>query len=315
MEGATTGLGNPTNTLTVVSNAAFSMLVVTNQLDKKIVLHDIALLRTDGGNNTIVGPVSMFGDFGAGPTFDITGTLNLAGVVSGAGNLAKTGPGTLSLSATNNYTGTTTVHAGQLVLTSAKTGSGEIAVNDGAALGVVFSGSTQLHPAALTYGSAGLTTNEFIGVAGIATAPIIAGILVVNSTTTVNIESGALISGLTYPLISFGSISRAGGFVLGTLPAGVTATIITNGGNTFALSVSTAPVSISPTQLNCGVSGGKLILSWRADHIGWRLLEQTNNLAFGVSANPNDWGTVADSAFTNHVSIPQMSHGVEVFVR
>jgi hypothetical protein len=34
------------------------------------------------------------------------------------------------------------------------------------------------------------------------------------------------------------------------------------------------------------------------------LLTQTNNLAYGISRNTNDWGTVAISASTNLVTIP-----------
>jgi hypothetical protein len=60
-------------------------------------------------------------------------------------------------------------------------------------------------------------------------------------------------------------------------------------------------VNTSPTNLVATVSGGSLILSWPADHIGWRLLMQTNRLAQGLSANTNDWGTVSGSASTNQM--------------
>jgi fibronectin-binding autotransporter adhesin len=304
MEGTTTGLGNPTNILTVVSNAAFSMLATTNRLNKRIVLLDFAVLRSDGGNNTIVGPVSMSGDFGAGPIFDIADTLNLAGVVSGVGNLTKTGPGTLNLAATNTYTGTITVNAGRLVMSSVQTGAGAITINDDATLGVVVSGANQLHPTSLTLGNAGPTTNEFSGVASATMAPIRAASLVVNGTTIVNVLGGTLLAGQTYPLIHFDDISGKGEFVLGTLPAGVTAKVITNGGNTIALSVITAPGNTMPELIMHTVSGGELILSWPADRIGWRLMEQTNNLVFGVSANTDDWSPVAGSELTNLVSRP-----------
>jgi len=66
-----------------------------------------------------------------------------------------------------------------------------------------------------------------------------------------------------------------------------------------------APLAISvnpsPTNLIATVAGGNLILSWPADHIGWRLLMQTNQLAQGLSTNTNDWGTVSGSADTNQV--------------
>ena len=47
-----------------------------------------------------------------------------------------------------------------------------------------------------------------------------------------------------------------------------------------------------------------LNLTWSADCTGWRLLEQTDQLASGISTNLNDWATVAGSAATNQITIP-----------
>ena len=64
-------------------------------------------------------------------------------------------------------------------------------------------------------------------------------------------------------------------------------------------------VNLAATNLTALVTGGtNLSLSWPADHTGWRLLTQTNHLGSGVSANTNDWMTVAGSSFTNQVSLP-----------
>ena len=57
--------------------------------------------------------------------------------------------------------------------------------------------------------------------------------------------------------------------------------------------VSTAPFTMT-TSLS--PDGTTLTLSWPSDHIGWRLLVQTNNLSSGISANPADWGTVSGSS-------------------
>ncbi|MER9500989.1 autotransporter outer membrane beta-barrel domain-containing protein [Mesorhizobium sp. M0587] len=51
----------------------------------------------------------------AGGTFDTVADLTLAGVISGAGSLAKTGQGTLTLAGTNSYGGNTLVSAGTLL--------------------------------------------------------------------------------------------------------------------------------------------------------------------------------------------------------
>jgi hypothetical protein len=52
------------------------------------------------------------------------------------------------------------------------------------------------------------------------------------------------------------------------------------------------------------VSGNTLNLSWPADHTGWRLLVQTNNLKNGLSANTNDWMTVPGSTGINSTNFP-----------
>ena len=48
-------------------------------------------------------------------------------------------------------------------------------------------------------------------------------------------------------------------------------------------------INTTPTNLTVALSAGNLNLSWPADHVGWRLLAQTNHLAAGVSCNSNDW--------------------------
>ena len=86
-------------------------------------------------------------------------------------------------------------------------------------------------------------------------------------------------------------VTYDGGSTISSLPANIT---VTNAGT----------VNTTPTNIVATVSGTNLTLSWPADHTGWRLLTQTNNLAQGISRNTNDWGTVANSASTNLVTIP-----------
>jgi hypothetical protein len=61
---------------------------------------------------------------------------------------------------------------------------------------------------------------------------------------------------------------------------------------------------VTPPKLTNSVSGNNLVLSWPADHLGYRLLVQTNNLNKGVSANISDWGTVSGSTNITSMSIP-----------
>ena len=62
-------------------------------------------------------------------------------------------------------------------------------------------------------------------------------------------------------------------------------------------------VATNPPNVSCAISNGTLTLSWPEDHIGWRLLAQTNNLHGGLSFAPGDWGVVPGSAETNSVDI------------
>jgi hypothetical protein len=72
---------------------------------------------------------------------------------------------------------------------------------------------------------------------------------------------------------------------------------------TYTVNVVEQPNQAKPV-LTSGASGGSLNLSWPADHLGYRLLTQTNNLNLGVSANLNDWATVPGSTATNSISFP-----------
>ena len=241
-ETSSTGLGNPAKTLMVEGAATFQLWAIANPLDKKIILADNSTMVAGSGVNTIVGSVNLLGDTGGGATVSVGSGVSLTfnGAVSGAGNLNKIGVGTLTLAAPNSYTGSTTVTAGKLVVSSGQTGVGVITENDGTTLGVTVAGVSQLKTDTLTLGSSvGPVTNEFSNVSSTTIAPINATNLVVNGPTTINILSGSFLAGQIYPLLNFATISGAGGFTLGTLPPLVTGTIITNG-NTIALNVSSA---------------------------------------------------------------------------
>jgi autotransporter-associated beta strand protein len=161
------------------------------------------------------------------------------------GSLTKIGAGTLTLGGANSYNGTTTVSGGKLVMNTLQTNvTAGIAANDGTALTLIVSGTNQLAPSVYTLcNSVGPVTNEFAGLTSTAFAPVNAASLTLNGQTFVNIIGGTFAVGNTYPLIKFGSIGGTGGFVLSSLPHGLTANIVTNGGNTIALNVTAyAPV-------------------------------------------------------------------------
>ena len=70
---------------------------------------------TSSGDSTINSRIHI--NSGAKATFDVTsGTLTVNGIIKSDGGFTKTGAGTLSLTASNTYTGKTTISAGTLAL-------------------------------------------------------------------------------------------------------------------------------------------------------------------------------------------------------
>jgi autotransporter-associated beta strand protein len=114
------------------------------QLDNGNTMGDLASLDVNAAGLTINGDETIGSLAGAaagsatlagGITLTAGGndaTTNFAGVISGAGNLAKAGAGTMTLSGPNAYTGTTTVSAGTLALAASLTSSSSLTVATGA---------------------------------------------------------------------------------------------------------------------------------------------------------------------------------------
>ena len=113
--------------------------------------------------------------------------------------------------------------------------------------------------------------------------------------TNLGVETGAKFQLFNHP-VSFATV------VLPTLTG--TNTWVNNLAVDGSITLVAPPlVNTAPTNVVASFSSGVLSLSWPADHVGWRLLTQTNNLAGGVSSNTNDWTTVTGSAATNAVNI------------
>jgi polygalacturonase len=72
------------------------------------------------------------------------------------------------------------------------------------------------------------------------------------------------------------------------------------------------PVSLTPPTLASQIAGNQVLLSWPADHLGWRLQIQTNSLSNGLGLN---WFTVANSTNVTQTNIIIDPANGSVFLR
>jgi fibronectin-binding autotransporter adhesin len=85
-----------------------------------------------------------------------------------------------------------------------------------------------------------------------------------------------------------------------------------SGAGTITVLTAVPAVNTTPTNITFTVSGMSLIMSWPADHTGWRLLAQTNAPGVGLTTN---WFSVAGAASTNSVVFPIAPNGGTAFFR
>jgi fibronectin-binding autotransporter adhesin len=173
-----------------------------------------------------------------------TGVATITGAISGGGALVVTGPGTLTLTANNGYTGTTTISSGTLALTGA-TGTIEastaVTILTGATLDIsgitdpsraiqTLSGDGSIVLGIKTLGVIQLLDGSFSGVIGVGGT---AGGLTMNSDSTnalilsgVNLYTGGTdINGGTLSLSGLGSIAASSEVtVIGTFDISATTT-------------------------------------------------------------------------------------------
>ena len=136
----------------------------------------------------------------------------------------------------------------------------------------------------------------------------------VSTATSYNLKRGT-VSG-TYPTV-FSSVSAtnyADANVTNAVNYFYVVTAIAAGGeSTNSLPASATPLpSKQPTNVTWQVVGNQLQLSWPQDHLGWRLLIQTNDLTKGLSTN---WTTVPNSTNIMATNIVISPTNRSVFLR
>ena len=202
------------------------------------------------GTNTYAGPTTISagqlviggaGNLGGG---NYTNNLVVNGVFTFNGSVAQTISGNVSGNGTLTSTG-----SGLLTLAGTNTFSGNLAVDDGSALGLVWNAAVPtLKVASLTLGNSLGATNVFTLTAGSLAAPqIYATNLVLNGTSAISLAGGSFYAG-QFPLIKYTTKSGLGTFATTplSLPAQVSGYISNNvANNSIDLVVTAAPVYLS----------------------------------------------------------------------
>ncbi|MDR3458108.1 MAG: autotransporter-associated beta strand repeat-containing protein [Verrucomicrobiae bacterium] len=275
------------------------------------------IFQSDAGQLEIANTIEYVGASTAGRTYNFTGTGNqlVSGVIPNGDNganigISKSGTGTVILSATNTYGGSTAVSAGLLLVNGSISSTNGIAVTGGTL------GGTGAINDSVTVSSGGtLSPGASIGTLTINSNLTLAG------TTYIEVNKTALISdhvtGLTS--VTYGGTLFATN-LSGTLTTNDSFTIFTTAahsgnfasitgtpgvGKAWSFNPTTGVLSVivgvnpNPTNITAVVNGPNLELSWPADHTGWRLQVETNSLATGLATN---WVDVAGATSVNSVT-------------
>jgi autotransporter-associated beta strand protein len=312
-------------------------LNATYQLDGGAILRAQNILAGNGAANRVFewidGTLANFDPatdltVGAGLTFmlaadgvhtlsvDAGRTGTLAAGLSGPGGFSKAGDGVAVLNGVNDFAGPTVVGAGRLLINGTFNGTGTVSVASGATLG-----GTGVIAGPVTVNGT-LSPGIALGTLTISNALNLAGNLVIEldqntspSNDTVRVTGTLTNSGSgVVTLVNLGTNALTAGerFHVFNQPLlnGAALTVTSDGGvvwsNRLAVDGSlevARVVNLNPAPLAATAANGQLVFSWPADHVGWRLLTQTNRLEQGLSLDLRDWGTVAGSLVTNHVFI------------
>jgi autotransporter-associated beta strand protein len=314
LQGGVDSLGNSANSIFIRAGATVSFFDTTASWDKKFVLFGDGgtpnLFNYNGANN-VAGQVTLNGNcvFGAAPASRGTPvSLTMNGPIGGTGSLIKLGQDVLVLNGNNNYSGSTIVRAGKLVLdgknlggglltnapgttiTGLGTNSGPVAVNgtlspgdDATPTGNIGTGPLALNNSTVTFDVD--TLSDSISVNGNVT---------VNGTIGIQLVPGSSLSfGQVIPLIRFSGsvIPGTNSLQLLPLPPGFAANLFSNA-NTIGIIVSYVPVN----------------KSWRGGAVAGPTLWDITTTNWDNAGNPDrfntgDFAAFDDLGLTNVVSL------------
>ncbi|HEY1790192.1 MAG TPA: autotransporter-associated beta strand repeat-containing protein, partial [Verrucomicrobiae bacterium] len=293
------------------------------------------IFQSDSGVLNLTSPMPyMTPTSGRAFTFQGPGTILMAGSIVN-GNLDPTsasnvwvsvgvaGPGLLTMSAANSYSGYTTVTNGELLLTGSLNSIQGVSVLGGILVGNgSITGPVSVQPG----GTIEAGTTNVIGTLTLGNSLTLGGNTAVKinktsetadefsgqtsvtygGTLTVANLGGTLVAGDHFTLFSPGTSASSFGNIVGSPGPGLIYSFA-NG----VLSVVTGPPS-SPTSITAHVNGNVLSLSWPANYLGWILQAQTNSLSVGISTN---WVDVAGSGSVTSTNMPINPSNPTVFFR
>ena len=166
------------------------------------------------GNGTISGVGNLTN---TGVTATNSGSALIANNLVGSGGFTQSGGGTTTLSGNNTYSGATVVSSGGLQV-NGSLGSSSLSLSSATLSMTNLSSVAYNFTNGITLGSAVALSFDVIGATNDSIATT-SGLTFSNSTVTVNILSSGLVGGTTNTLMSWGSASGTGSFILGTTNA------------------------------------------------------------------------------------------------
>jgi autotransporter-associated beta strand protein len=248
-------------------------------------------LKPTGSSTTFMQGLLTANILSGGAVIDTTNlNITIAQSLAGTGSLKKLGTGTLVLSGNSTYTGSTVVSNGTLVLgTGSLNGGGSVVVADGATLSYT-NGGGPLTVSSLTMGAAGASTLQLNfpnGNAG--SASIVAGTLTGNGSIAINITGTGMTAG-TFNLVDFTSGTGVGNFHLGSVPPGVSASLVTTSGS-LQLNISSVVKAIQWASAPANNQ-------WDTSSINWLDIPTSNPTNYAQSGGFGDQVTFSSSATT-----------------